>query len=396
MIRMYKKILTAIIGTAFTALVAVSCVVPYEPKELNQTTGILVVEGHISVTGPFTIKISRTTNIASNNNVQDSIHFERYARVYVKDNHGNTYMSKSGAATGAYYFDFSDQMPDKEAQYQLIIESLDGNTYASDFREATYSSSMDLHYKIDTLQNKVIIYVDTYDFTGESTHYNWNFIETWDYVSQIKSFAYLDGYQVKKTEKYIPWMHRCWNSRESSEILLIETSALKEDRIKDLVIQTIEYRDIRITQHYSIEVIQTVLDKDAFLYMENMKKNSNDIGGLFSPQPHEISGNIRCVTDSSLRAVGFISVCNSVSKRLFIDCTGLPGYVREKMPEDTVISLAATPYRILRVLQMGYLPYLVDNQTESSYWNLSRCIDCRSKGGKPEVPSFWPAEWPTY
>lgn len=394
---MYKKIISGIIGAVFTALFVVSCISPYDPKELQHRESVLVVEGNISITGPFTIQITRTATLPSGNSSPGSIQYERNAEVYVEDSHGHIYRPLSHSEYGEYYFDFSDQSLDLQAKYRLVIESEDRHTYESDWRNTEHSSNLELHYKNDTIGRKIIIYADAYDISGEAMHFNWRFIETWDYVSQIMALAYLDKSNiVHETEDYRPWMYRCWDSRTSSEILLVETSTLSENTIKDFVIQTLEYQDIRITQHYSIEVIQTVLDKDAFDYMQNMKKNSNDIGGLFSPQPHEISGNIKCVTDPNVRTVGFVSVCNTVSKRLFIDCTSLPFYVRERLPEDTLMPLKASIQSLARLRQEGYSPYMVDPMAEASVWNLTRCIDCRSKGGKPEVPSFWPPKWPTY
>ena len=87
---------------------------------------------------------------------------------------------------------------------------------------------MDLHYFVDTLAQQITIYLDAYDITGQSTHYNWKFTETWDYVSQLAAYSYFDVFEVKSTTNHRPWM-RCWNTRESSEILLVETSSLSED-----------------------------------------------------------------------------------------------------------------------------------------------------------------------
>ncbi|NLA15423.1 MAG: DUF4249 domain-containing protein [Bacteroidales bacterium] len=393
---MRSKYFVKIIGVLAAAFVAVSCIVPYEPAELLHREGTLVVEGNISITGPFSIKITRSAPISAGRPGANNLFYENHALVYVRDEVGKIFLPDSVSHLGEYIFDFSDRLPDLNASYQLVIESPDGKIYESDLRKAKYSSDMELHYKIDTLEEKVSIFVDTYDLTGGSTYYHWQYEETWDYVSQIRARAFFDGSKVVETDDSNPWMYRCWNSSKSSNILLLETTSLSEDKIKDFLLQTIEYRNIRITQHYSIEVVQTVLDKDAYDYWQNMRKNSTEIGGLFSPQPNEISGNINCVSDPSVRAVGFVSVCNSVSKRLFVDCTSLPGYVRTRLPDDTLMSLSANIYGLQRLKQMGFSPYLVDNQMEVSYWNLTKCIDCRSKGGTPEVPPFWPPEWPRY
>ena len=390
------KHIIKILGFVFPALIWVSCIVPYEPEELVDLNDIIVVEGNISLTGPFSIRISRSAPISSDQYGQKTMKCERNAHVYVRDKQGRTYSPDSVTAEGEYLFDFSEQYPDQREEYQLIVESQDGRTYETDFRKSRHSSNMELHYKIDTLAEKVSIYVNSHDVDGKSKYYYWQYSETWDYVSQMPAYCYFDVSGIKETPHSRPWMYRCWDSHESSEILLIETSSLAEDRIRDLEIHTINFRDIRITQHYTIEVIQTVLDNDAYRYMENMRKNSYDIGDLFSPQPNEISGNIRCITDPSVRAIGFVSVCNSIRKRLYINCIGLPGYIREPMPEDTLVPLDAKLTTMLSLIQQGYTPHTIDPIEKVSYWNLTRCIDCRSKGGKPVVPPFWPVEWPWF
>lgn len=54
------KYLVKLMGMILPALIAVSCIVPYEPEELVNLEDIIVVEGNISLTGPFTIRISRS------------------------------------------------------------------------------------------------------------------------------------------------------------------------------------------------------------------------------------------------------------------------------------------------------------------------------------------------
>ncbi|HPK38546.1 MAG: hypothetical protein BWX93_00241 [Bacteroidetes bacterium ADurb.Bin139] len=390
------KYLWKLSGILLPALISVSCIVPYEPEELVNLDDIIVVEGNISLTGPFSVRITRSAPISSYQYGQRTIKYERNARVFVRNKQGQTYTADSVTAYGEYLFDFSGQHPGLQEEYQLVIESQDGRTYETDFRKSRHSSDMELHYKIDTVAEKISIYVSSHDQAGLSRYYYWQYAETWDYVSQMPAYCYFDVSSVKETKGSRPWMYRCWDSRASSEILLVETSSLVQDRIVDLEIHSINFRDIRITQHYCIDVTQTVLDNDAYLYMENMRRNSYDIGNIFSPQPNEISGNIRCVTDPSVRAIGFVSVCNSVRKKLFINCIGLPGYIREPMPPDTIVPLDAKVSLMLSLIQEGYSPHTIDPLAKVSYWNLTRCIDCRSKGGQPVVPAFWPVEWPWF
>ncbi|MFA6652562.1 MAG: hypothetical protein WCS46_07800, partial [Bacteroidales bacterium] len=70
--------------------------------------------------------------------------------------------------------------------------------------------------------------------------------------------------------------------------------------------------------------------------------------------------------------------------------------IREPMPEDTLMSLESDISSLIELHSMGYSPHMIDAQMAVSHWNLTRCIDCRSKGGTPIVPVFWPVQWPWF
>ncbi len=390
---MKKQIIKAC--TVLTGTILISCVVPYEPAALTDREGYIVVEGNISLTSPFTIQISRSAGISSVQSGAKNIKYERTANVYVRDRQNNTYAPVSVSQFGEYLFDFSSQDPDPTGEYQLVIHSgLDGNTYESEFEQATLSGTMELSYVKDETAQEFRILVNSHDPGKNSRYYYWTYIETWDYVSRIRSDCYFNGIKVVKVQEP-SYMYRCWKSEPASDILLLETTNLSEDRVKDFPIRKIPYKNIRISQHYSIEVTQTILTPQAYEYLETMRKNSNDVGDLFSPQPNEIRGNIRCVNDPDAFAIGYISVCNSGRQRLSVDCTELPE-VYETLLEDTIMSLKSRPYDLSILVGLCYSPYMIDEQMGVSFWNLTRCVDCRYFGGEPVRPSFWPEVWPTY
>ena len=148
------KYLLKLFGIVFPALIWVSCIVPYEPEELVNLDDIIVVEGNISLTGPFSIRITRSAPISTYQYGQRTIKIERNARVFVRDSKGQTYKADTVTAYGEYLFDFSGLRPSLEEEYQLVIESQDGQTYETDFRKSRHSSDMELDYIIDTLEQK--------------------------------------------------------------------------------------------------------------------------------------------------------------------------------------------------------------------------------------------------
>jgi len=258
---MKKQIIKAC--TVLTGAILISCVVPYEPAALTDREGYIVVEGNISLTSPFTIQISRSAGISSVQSGAKNIKYERTANVYVRDRQNNTYAPVSVSELGEYFFDFSSQDPDPTGEYQLVIHSgLDGNTYESEFEQAKLSGTMELSYVKDEAAQEFRILVNSHDSEKNSRYYYWTYIETWDYVSRIRSDCYFNGIKVVKVQQPA-YMYRCWKSEPASDILLLETTNLSEDRVKDFPIRKIPYMNTRISQHYSIEVTQTILTPQA-------------------------------------------------------------------------------------------------------------------------------------
>ena len=110
----------------------------------------------------------------------------------------------------------------------------------------------------------------------------------------------------------------CWKSQNSSSILLANSLRLESDIINEAPIVLIPESDDRILVRYSILVKQYALSSDAYNFFELMKKNSEEIGSIFSPQPSELRGNIHCVTNPDEYVVGFITSSTVTEKRIFI------------------------------------------------------------------------------
>jgi hypothetical protein len=75
--------------------------------------------------------------------------------------------------------------------------------------------------------------------------------------------------------------------------------------------------DIRISYVYSMELIQQSLTKEGYQYWENIRKISDDIGGIFAPQPSEIKGNLKSINTEDQTIIGYISASTVNKKRIF-------------------------------------------------------------------------------
>ena len=49
-----------------------------------------------------------------------------------------------------------------------------------------------------------------------------------------------------------------------------------------------------------------------------MKKNTEQTGSLFDPQPSQLSGNIHCLTDPNELVIGYVEITQEQTQRIFI------------------------------------------------------------------------------
>jgi hypothetical protein len=179
----------------------------------------------------------------------------------------------------------------------------------------------------------------------------------------------------------------CWNHSVSRDILIASTEHLSEDRVFQKKLVSIGNTDNKINYLYSMQLSQIALTREGYIYWENIRKNSDDIGGIFAPQPSEIAGNIKCVTDPAEKVIGFISASTVSKKRIFtysweIGIYRSPLYCNTE-PIGGSLALRDSLYAI------GYDVVFYTPETGESVWSPKTCVDCRLFGTKTK-PSFWP------
>ena len=68
---------------------------------------------------------------------------------------------------------------------------------------------------------------------------------------------------------------------------------------------------------YSINVKQYALSHEAYLFFEKIKKNTEQLGSIFDPQPSELQGNIHCITNPAETVVGYVDISEEKVQRNF-------------------------------------------------------------------------------
>lgn len=374
----------------FLLLIAVAngCKEVYEPHIISPPTGYLVVEGFInSSNGVSNFTLTRTTKL-----VEDvSILYEHNAQVQIESNNNEVYALMEGL-NGTYTSAVLNLNP--SADYRVRIRTQDGKEYLSDFTPVTHTPVIDsLNWRKD--QTGLSIYVNTHDDQNNTKYYRWNYTETWEFHSPYLS--YLDYFRFPGTNEVLgvqgrtntDALYRCWKTQHSRQIIIGSSEKLSTDRIY-LPVRHIEENAEELSVLYYIELNQYAISHDAYLFYQQMEKNTEQLGTIFDAQPSEISGNIHCVSNPNEIAVGFVEVSEEQVKKYFISneevrpwvtsygCSKITIYNHPdsiKPFVDSYIPLNGVTFRGLEIVTFDAAPPI--------------CVDCSLRGSNIK-PSFWP------
>ncbi|HTN22042.1 MAG TPA: DUF4249 domain-containing protein [Pelobium sp.] len=358
-----------------------ACKDPFTPEVEAQYKNLLVVEGFINIGGETTIKLSRTGDL------QDWQTFipEKNATISIEGDNGTLLSGSSGGDGRCTIPTHTLTLNEK---YRLKISTVSGKIYQTDYLENKQSPEIDsLSFKIE---NKGFqIYVSTHDDLNNTRYYNWDYTETWEIRSPFISYFEYKGGQVVERDKNVNITY-CWRNNQSSNILLNTTERLSEDRLKMVPLNYIPGNSEKIAFLYSILVNQYGLTQEAYQYLENLKKNTENIGTIFDSQPSELKGNITCTSNPDELVLGWVNLGTVSEKRLFISAHDKPSggaWQFKEICETFRISKDSLNYYISannsildEVRKDGVLTGYIMGKTP--------CVDCRLRGSNIK-PDYW-------
>jgi len=372
----YKNLLFALFSLAVA-----SCVEPYNPPAISETLDLLVVDGFIDIAGnSASVNLSKATPIAN-----DDGHVpELNATVRIEDDNGGRY-SLTEEADGIYTSANMDLSLSKK--YRLIIVRGNGKEYFTDFIELKETPPIDSISWAPTLRRDGInIYANTHDDNNKSRYYQWRFVETWEYTSKyFPSYILSNGEPLPNPVN----VNQCWISRPSSEILIASSTQLNENAIRNFRLISIPKGSQKISRRYSIIVEQRSLTKEAYDFWNELKKTTENLGGLFDPLPSKVVGNLRSKNDTEEAVLGYFSGGRTAQQRIFIEASELPEdiwmYPNQHCLVDTIpfANLSNFSDMFLIGTYGGPFPlgYVYSAETN--------CMDCRDDGGDIKKPDFW-------
>ncbi|TGE27634.1 DUF4249 domain-containing protein [Hymenobacter metallicola] len=359
------------------------CVDPFEPDVISSPPSYLVVSGFINLSGPTTIRLSRTQGVA--NTAAPAV--EAKATVTIRDEAGTSY-TLTEQTPGTYTSAALSLNPARK--YQVRLRTAAGRDYASALVTPKPAPPID---KITwAVENRgVQLYLSTHDASNVTRYYRWTYTETWEFHSAYRSgLQYVNGRMEPRTED----IFQCWGTAGSITIELNSTARLNQDVVANYPLILLPPSSVKLRFKYSVLVRQYAQTPEEYAYWEQLKSNTESVGGLFDPVPTQLTGNVQCLTDASEPVIGYVGAGSVTEKRIFIASTELPltqryetGYncaAPDTVPLPSVPAVFSSP----AVLPL-YTVYAPMSNTIVGYSSAStECTDCRRRGTNVR-PDFW-------
>ncbi|WP_299256634.1 DUF4249 domain-containing protein [uncultured Aquimarina sp.] len=385
-----------------------SCIDPFE-IETENFENILVINATITdEVKNQEILLSRTFRFED-----DGPLLEQGAIVKVIEDAGVEYLFEEEAP--GTYRSVQEFAASSGKEYELSLQTSDGKSYVSDKVTLPQETSIERVYPQRITNNNGVeglgIFVDTFDPTGNSQYYRYEFEETYRILTPLwypfdlvvtaegaESFEF--GLVDRSVNEKI-----CYAKNVSNNIKITNTTIFEEDRITALEVNFIPAEDIRVDSRYSILVRQYVQSREANGFYEILSSFSESESLFSQIQPGFITGNITSESNQDDKVLGYFDVSTVSEQRIFVDrsdfLTDLPRFALECEliePEQGLDNLITFHQLIRGFINSNEVRYLPDTSPtpgepivpEGSFrFFLPRaCGDCTALGVS-EAPDFW-------
>jgi hypothetical protein len=367
-------------------LLLISCKEEFNPSLSNADVDLLVVEGYIDISGEDSfITLSRTQP------VQSTLPFapETNANVILTDEAGTSWTFEE-IAQGKYLLNV---VLSENGSYKLGIRLSNGQEFTSDPMTPILTPEIEeLGYIRD--EAGVEIFVSTKG-NDKAQYFLWDYEEHWIFRPGILTpFKYNPQTRDVDFRDQNDRIDLCWNTNMFPKLILQNAARYDDNRILQRELVRIPSRSEKIMQRYSIQVRQRAIDSQTFQFWEIMKRNSDDIGGIFSPLPSLLTTNIRNQRSGSSAVIGYVSMGVASYKRIYIDNADVrpwqveqPDYLNCRIESDTVL-VAQYQTAFGSGTFIPARPVIVVTTTIGYLGTNVSCGDCTLRGTNVK-PDFW-------
>ncbi len=361
-------------------VLANACLEPYQAPSSREEVNNLVVDGFLNGTDRrCTIYLSRAEPL-------EAPHMrivETGAQVFLKDESGtNILLGESVAGT----YEASDLQFNVGSKIILKITTRDKVEFESQAVTILKTPSID-SVTWETDQTGIPLYIYAHNTSDENGYYFWKYEETWSYTARFETAVTLDNNLnlIPLTEN----MYQCWNSEKSKDILVASSTVLNDDSgiLQKFPLVTVPWESEKLQTRYSVEIEQRAISKETYEYLQELKKNTENLGTLFDPLPSQPVGNIKCLTFPDELVLGNFTASTIERTRIFISTIGLerpPGKISVTGNEscELVEIRSRADWELFAPVWNGTVMDPVKGTSPI-------CVDCRIRGGTNIKPEFW-------
>lgn len=371
-------------------LLSNSCIERFYLDEVEDDQTKLVIEAHLdNYDSVQTIVLSRTVSIE-----KPVFNPVSSCDVSVLSENGDIYQFYETAEKPGYYrYYFSDNDFKENTQYTLRINTPEGNVYESDSEpllpcpevdsieyEISYIPTYDPEVNIEGVQ----FYVDLNASENFTRYYRYELFESWEYHSTWPIRDYIDENNVYHDQIVDYSKFICYKTARVDQLFVLSTKGFSSNKYKRFKIHFVDNTTDKLFYRYSLFVKQFAITETAYNYWNALVKNQQESGGLFETQPLNVPGNVKCISDSARKTIGFFSISGVKVKRIYI--YEVPG-----------LNFDITKCGIIKIdgpLPMDPRPlYFVTGAGSSGEvihgYSNPECFDCTLLGGTTELPDIW-------
>ena len=370
---------------------AVACIYPYDPEVDDVPENVLAVEGEIIAGGVTSVRLGTLRPLWNENS---SIGYGDYvyhttpfkgARVWVEDEAGTTYAGTDPDNDGSVSIPMTSAPTDRK--YRLCINAL-GESYVSDWIDILAPPTIrDVSFSIG--DRDVVVGVSLDGGSGSTGYALLSYSETWEFHSDFWAEYVVDpttwSISHRMGDYYFYW---CWRTYNNPKTFPVDFSSLEGNGITGYPLLRFGRSDSRLHRKYSVNVTARTISAETYRYLTHLENISENTDDLFSPNPGELDGNLRCESDPDRMVLGYVTASATVSKRVFL---GEGHFIATPVSEGSLVFPFEEEYG--KYFSLDYLPLVENNGSRAGEgpfgWGSPRCYNCVAAGGTKEKPSFW-------
>lgn len=357
-------------------LFLIGCVSEFQPEKIAGSKKILVVEGTIT-DGESQIRLSHSVSILD---TLQGDHWISDAIVSIECSDGTIF---DAFPKGNGIYRIKNGTLNNTLKYRLNFR-INQERYQSDFLTPIRTPEIDSLSFHKAMQGEPLsIHVTTHT-NNAPAYFRWSYQENWEVQAQLYANAgYIDG-QLIPFNLNTPYnTYYCWGRDSSKTLLLGSTEGLAENLIPQKKLYEIPCDHDKLSSIYHVEVEQTQLREEAYLYFKRLQDEIERTGGIFSSvlSSSENNGNVRCLENPDLPVIGFVEVASITRKSTYL-------YNRDHdYYEPRLRECPKYPY-----IYHQDLPWL-DYLSEIKLVSYPDCVDCRKLYNATKTkPSWWPTD----